>query len=31
MSEYLPYNEIKFDRKVNLKDVLNTVDDSDIG
>ena len=31
MSEYLPYDEIKFDRSVNLEDILNTPDDSDIG
>ena len=31
MSEYLPYDEIKFDRNVKLEDVLDTPDDSDIG
>ena len=31
MSEPLPYDEIKFDNNVNLEDVLNTPDDSDIG
>ena len=31
MSELLPYDEIKFDRNVELEDVLNTPDDSDIG
>ena len=31
MSEYLPYDEIKFDRNVKLADILNTPDDSDIG
>ena len=31
MSEYLPYDEVKFDRDVKLKDFLNTPDDSDIG
>ena len=31
MSEPLPYDEIKFDKKVNLEDILNTPDDSDIG
>ena len=30
-SEYLPYDEIKFDRNGNLEDILNTPDDSDIG
>ena len=31
MSQYLPYDEIKFDNNVNLEDILNTPDDSDIG
>ena len=31
MSEYLPYDENKFDRKVKLEDKLNTPDNSDIG
>ena len=31
MSEPLPYDEIKFDDNVNLEDILNTPDDSDIG
>ena len=31
MSEPLPYDEIKFDKNVELEDVLNTPDDSDIG
>ena len=31
MSEYLPSDEIKFDRNVKLEDILNTPDDSDIG
>ena len=31
MSEYLPYDEIEFDRNVRLEDILNTSDDSDIG
>ena len=31
MSEYLPYDEIKFVRNVKLEDILNTPDDSDIG
>ena len=31
LSEYLPYDEIKFDRNVKLEDILNTPDDSDIG
>ena len=31
MSEQLPYDEIKFDNNVNLEDILNTPDDSDIG
>ena len=30
MSEYLPYDETKFDRNVKLEDILNTPDDSDI-
>ena len=31
MSEYLPYDEIKFDRIVKLEDLLNTPDDSKTG
>ena len=31
MSQPLPYDEIKFDISVNLEDILNTPDDSDIG
>ena len=31
MSETLPYDEIKFDRDIKLKDILNTPDDSNIG
>ena len=31
MSEPLPYDEIKFDKSVELEDILNIPDDSDIG
>ena len=31
MSQYSPYDEIKFDNNVTLEDILNTPDDSDIG
>ena len=31
MSEPLPYDEIKFDNNIELEDILNTPDDSDIG
>ena len=31
MSQTLPYGGIKFDKHVNLEDILNTPDDSDIG
>ena len=31
MSEYIPYDEIKFDRNDKLEDILNTPDDSNIG
>ena len=31
MSEYLPYDENKFDNNVKLEDILNTPDDNDIG
>ena len=31
MSDYLPYNEIKFDRNVKLEEILINPDDSDIG
>ena len=30
MSEYIPYDESKFDRKITLGDLINTPDDSDI-
>ena len=30
MSQPLPYDEIKFDKKVNLEVVLNTLDDGDV-
>ena len=30
MSEYLPYDEIIFDRNIELEDILKTPDDSDI-
>ena len=30
MSEYLPYNENRFDRNVKLEEILNTPDDSDL-
>ena len=30
MSEYLPYDEIKFDKNFTLEDILNTLDVSDI-
>ena len=30
MSESLPHDEIKFDRNVNLEEILNTPDDNDI-
>ena len=30
-SEPIPYDEITFNRDVNLEDILNTLDDSDIG
>ena len=30
MSQYVPYEEIKFDKIVKLEDILNTPDDSDI-
>ena len=30
MSQPLPYDENKFDRNVNLEDILNSSDDSDI-
>ena len=30
MSEYLPYDEVKFDRNVKSEDLLNSPDDSDI-
>ena len=31
MSEYLPYDEFKFHRYVNLEDIINIPDDSGIG
>ena len=31
MSQYLPYDEIKFDSDIKLEDILNTPDDSNIG
>ena len=31
MSQTLPYDEIKFDKNVKLKDILNTPDDSHVG
>ena len=31
MSQFLPYDEIKFDNTVKLEDILNTPDDSDFG
>ena len=31
MSQYLPYDEIKFDNTVKLEEILNTPDDHDIG
>ena len=31
MSESLPYDEIQFDRKSELEDILNTDDGSNIG
>ena len=31
MSQYLPYDDIKFDNNVKLEDILNTPDDSEIG
>ena len=31
MSESLPYDEIEFNRDVNLEDILNTPDESDLG
>ena len=31
MSQYLPYDEIKFNNNIKLEDILNTSDDSDIG
>ena len=31
MSQPLPYDEIKFDQNVELEDIINTPDDSDIG
>ena len=31
MSESIPYDEMKFDKNVDLEDILNTPDDSDLG
>ena len=31
MSQYLPYDDIKFDNNIKLEDILNTPDDSEIG
>ena len=31
MSQYLPYDDIKFDNKVKLDDILHTPDDSEVG
>ena len=31
MSEYLPYDEIKFDKNVRLEDILNIPDHSNLG
>ena len=31
MSQYLPYDEIKFDNNIKLEDILNTPDDCNIG
>ena len=31
MSQSLPYDEVKFDREINLEDILNTPNDSDFG
>ena len=31
MSQMLPYEEIKFDKNVKLEDILNTLNDSDVG
>ena len=31
MSEYLPYDEIEFDRNVELENIFNTLDDGDVG
>ena len=31
MSQPLPYNEIEFDKNVKLEEILNTLDDNDIG
>ena len=31
MSQYLPYDDIKFDKNVKLEEILNTPDDSEIG
>ena len=31
MSQYLPYDENRFDINVKLEDILNTPDDNDIG
>ena len=31
MSQSLPYDQMKFDRNVELEDIFNTPDDCDIG
>ena len=31
MSEYLPYDESKFDRNIRIEDILKTPNDSDFG
>ena len=31
ISEYLPYDDIQFDKNVKLEDIINTPDDSDLG
>ena len=31
MSQYLPYDDIKFDGDVKVEDILNTSDDSEVG
>ena len=31
VSQYLPYDDIKFDKNVTLEEILNTPDDNEIG